>query len=81
MLHANAFMPRRPTQSKRQTLFLYSISLSSLLTGIKVKSTRHCFGVNSNTLLTHVKVQIHTKDLTHVQRQTRATLSKVKVDT
>jgi hypothetical protein len=42
-----------------------SISLSSLLVRIKAKSNRRCVGAISNTLLTHVKVQIHTKDLTH----------------
>jgi hypothetical protein len=36
-----------------------------LLIRIKAKSTRRCFGVIPNTLLTHVKVQIHIKDLTH----------------
>ena len=51
------------THSKQQTLFLHiSISLSSLLIRIKAKINHRCFGVVSNTLLTHVKVQIHTKD-------------------
>ena len=42
-----------------------SISLSSLLRMIKAKSTRRYVGAISNTILPHVKVQIHTKDLTH----------------
>ena len=50
---------------KAASSLLISISLSSLLIGIKAKSTRRCFGAISNILLTHVKVQIHTKDLTY----------------
>jgi hypothetical protein len=63
-LHANVLMARRLTHSKHQTLSIY-ISLSSLLIRIKSKSTRRCFCAISNTLLTHIKVQIHTKDITH----------------
>ena len=52
------------TQSGKLSFYIF-ISLSSLLIRIKGKSTCRCVGAISNTLLIHVKVQIHTKDLTH----------------
>ena len=51
--------------SSIQNLVDSSRGIEEVSTKIYTKSTRHCFDAISNTLLTRVKVQIHTKDPTH----------------
>ena len=78
-LHVNALMAHRSTHSKQQILFLYRIHLPLLLAN-KDKSK-----INPSLFWCHFEHSSHTlantykRPLTHtVQRQTRATLCKVK---